>query len=98
MASRLNSNSIEPTCLFPDEAEIAKLVLGTKRAKAWPGLAVVLERSGLPRVNVMFGGRYWPAVRAFLDRYHHVSREPRGLDADARTGNAIPARYRVPIR
>ncbi|WP_313901206.1 hypothetical protein [Methylobacterium sp. J-048] len=73
-------------------------MLGPKRAKVWPGLAVVLERSGLPRVDVMFGGRYWPAVRAFLDRYHHADcelRDPvqqRGPGADARTGGVRPRR------
>ncbi|ACL58155.1 conserved hypothetical protein [Methylobacterium nodulans ORS 2060] len=38
----------EPSCLYPDEAEIARAVLGPGRAKAWPGLAVVLERGGFP--------------------------------------------------
>lgn len=83
--------SPEPTCLYPDEAEIARAVLGPGRAKCWPGLAVVLERSGFPKVDVMMGGRYWPAVKAFLDRRHHVGehalarpnrRSEEGLDAE----------------
>ena len=28
----------------------------------------MLEREGLPRVDPLMGGRYWPAVRAFWDR------------------------------
>lgn len=43
------------------------MILGPTRAKMWPGLAKVLERSGLPKVDPMFGGRYWPKVRLFLD-------------------------------
>ncbi|GJE79662.1 hypothetical protein HNR51_001113 [Methylorubrum thiocyanatum] len=69
---RASAPAQEPSCLYPDEAELARVVLGPKRAKAWGGLAAVLERSGLPKVDPMMGGRYWPAVREFLDRYHHT--------------------------
>ncbi|MGN8096208.1 hypothetical protein [Methylobacterium sp. 22177] len=48
--------------------------MGPARSKGWTGLAVVLERGGFPRVDPQFGGRYWPAVKAFLDRRHHVDR------------------------
>ncbi len=73
----------EPSCLYPDEAEIARLVLGPKRAKLWQGLAVVWERSGLPKVDPQTGGRYWPKVKAFLDRRENVDQHeaprPRGI-------------------
>lgn len=69
-ASRLDGP--EPSCLFPDEKEIARLVLGSSRVRSWPSLAIVLERRGLPRIDPQFGGRYWPKVRAFLDRMQHV--------------------------
>lgn len=68
--------SAEPCCLYPDEKEIALAVLGPSRARYWTGLAVVLERGGLPKVDPEFGGRYWPAVRAFLDHRHHVVDDP----------------------
>ena len=74
--ARETAKPFGPSCLYPDEAEIARLILGSKRAKAWSGLAIVLERSGLPKIDVMMGGRYWPAVRAFFDRWNHV--EPDG--------------------
>jgi hypothetical protein len=48
--------------LYPDEAEIARRVLG-KRAREWPGKAVLLERDGLPKIDPLMGGRFWPAVR-----------------------------------
>lgn len=57
----------KPTCLYPDEKEIAKLVLGT-RAKEWPHTAKFLEdKFNLPKVNPLMGGRYWPAVQRFFD-------------------------------
>jgi len=93
MAERTRSSaSTEPTCLFPDETEIARMVLGPARAKAWPGLAVVLERRGLPRVDPQFGGRYWPKVKAFLDRMQHLDQaapiavEHKGIRNADRTG------------
>ena len=85
-SARETAKLFNPSCLDPDEAEIARLILGPKRAKAWSGLAVVLERSGLPRVDPMMGGRYWPAVRAFFDRRHHVE-----LDAGAHSDRRSPS-------
>src|SRR6516164_11446311 len=55
--------------LYPDEAEIARRVLG-ERAREWSGKAAVLERDGLPKIDPLMGGRFWPAVRQwFLDRH-----------------------------
>lgn len=55
--------------LYPSDEEIADRVLGG-RAREWGAVAILLEREGLPRVDPLMGGRYWPAVRAFLDRRH----------------------------
>lgn len=54
--------------LFPHESDIARAVLGPGRAQEWSCLAPSLERQGMPRVDPVFGARYWPAVRAWLDR------------------------------
>ncbi|GJE44859.1 hypothetical protein [Methylobacterium soli] len=72
MSTSRSQERAEPTCLYPTEDEIARFVVGPGRAKTWPSLATVLERGGFPKVDVMMGGRYWPAVKAFLDRRHHV--------------------------
>ncbi|GEO13544.1 hypothetical protein [Microvirga aerophila] len=56
--------------LYPTEQQIAREVLPPHRVSAWDGIAAVLERRGLPKVDPLFGGRYWPAVKAFLDRRH----------------------------
>ena len=58
--------------LYPSEAIVARLVLGD-RAKEWPAKAVLLERDGLPRIDPLMGGRYWPAVVAFFHRRYGIS-------------------------
>lgn len=60
--------------LYLPEAEIARRIGVT--LDQWRAKALVLERSGLPRPDPMFDGkRYWPAVRAFLDRRHGVGQD-----------------------
>lgn len=54
--------------LFLDEVDIARLVLGPGRVSEWKVIAQSLEFQGLPRVDPVFGGRYWPAVKAWFDR------------------------------
>ena len=58
--------------LYPSETEIATELLGAGRSDEWRGLATVLERQGLPRPDPAFGARYWPAVRAWLDRRNQI--------------------------
>ena len=59
--------------LFLPDAEIARRVIGKQREREWQGIAIVLERQGLPKPDPMMGGRYWPAVKAFFDRRHRLS-------------------------
>jgi hypothetical protein len=61
------------TSLYLSESEIARLVLGAKRVSEWRGIAAILERDGFPKVDPLFGGRYAPAVRAWLDAYNRVA-------------------------
>ena len=69
MASNLKDNMP----LYPSETQIARAVLGPERSRTWDGLATVLERHGFPRIDPQFGGRYWPAVKAYLDRRHGLN-------------------------
>lgn len=73
--------SVMPSSLFPDEKEIGRLVLGP-RAAIWPGVAGVWEKAGLPRIDPLTGGRYWPAVERFLDSRYGMADPPSGA-ADA---------------
>ena len=75
--------------LYPDESKLGRLVLG-ERAREWPTKAALLEREGLPKIDPLMGGRFWPAVKKwFIDRHK--------LDADASTGATIGARSRIRV-
>ena len=57
--------------LYPDEGTIAIEVMGAGRAKDWPEKARYLEdKHGLPRVDELMGGRFWPAVVEFFCARH----------------------------
>jgi hypothetical protein len=71
----------EPSSLYPDEAELAQCILG-KKAKQWSSIVPTLEREGLPRIDPLAGGRYYPAVRAFLDRRHGLRKDQLPASAD----------------
>jgi len=64
--------------LYPSEATIVAAIYGPdaapEMAKAWDGVATVLERDGLPKRDPLFGNRrYWPAVEAFLRRRNGIA-------------------------
>lgn len=79
----------EPSCLYPDEAELARVLLGP-RSSQWPTIAKVEERAGLPRISLQYGGRYWPAVKAFYDRRHQMI-EQQSAPSDEREGENFDA-------
>ena len=67
--------------LFPPEAEIARRL--SQSAGEWASKAQVLEREGLPPIDPLMGGRFWPAVRAFwLRRYGLSAVEASALDGE----------------
>lgn len=57
--------------LFPSESEVARRL--SQDAKSWAAKAHMLEREGLPRIDAIMGGRYWPAVQAFWHRRYGLS-------------------------
>src|SRR5262245_54168280 len=64
--------------LYPTEDQIARAVLG-ERHKDWPGVAALDERKGLPKIDPVHGGRYWPAVCRFYDIINEIG--PNAADA-----------------
>lgn len=67
------------TGLFPSEGEVARRL--SQDPRTWAQKAKVLERDGLPPVDAMMGGRYWPAVQAYWNRrYGLASTGPFALD------------------
>ena len=75
-------SALEPSSLYPSEEEIAQRVLGEGKVKQWIALVPTLEREGLPRVDPLFGGRFWPAVRAWFEQRNGLRPElvPSGAD------------------
>jgi hypothetical protein len=57
--------------LFPSEPEVARRL--SQDPRTWPSKAIVLERDGLPRIDPIMGGRYWPAVIAWWNRRYGLS-------------------------
>ncbi|WP_436642488.1 hypothetical protein [Microbaculum sp. FT89] len=57
--------------LFPCEAEIARRL--SQAPAEWPDKATVLERDGLPRIDPIMGGRFWPAVEAYWKRRYGLA-------------------------
>jgi hypothetical protein len=57
--------------LFPCEAEVARRL--SQRPADWAAKAKILEREGLPRVDPIMNGRYWPAVESFWKRRYGIS-------------------------
>jgi len=55
--------------LFPEDEEIARLLFGDDkdRAKLFLERLPTHERHGFPRKAPEYGGRYWPAVKAYFD-------------------------------
>jgi hypothetical protein len=54
--------------LFPCEAEIARRLSQSERR--WREIARQLEREGLPKIDPVMGGRFWPAVVSFFRSRH----------------------------
>jgi hypothetical protein len=54
--------------LYPCEAEIARRL--SQSEKNWRRIAPQLERQGLPKIDPIMKGRFWPAVEAFFRSRH----------------------------
>lgn len=64
-------SKIKVSGLFPCEAEIARRLSQTPAE--WAAKAIILERDGLPRVDPVMGGRFWPAVQAYWFRRYNLT-------------------------
>src|SRR5271163_2971089 len=82
------SASRHELALYPDEAEVARRVIGA-RSREWAGKAIILERDGMPKIDPLMGGRFWPAVVRWFHERH-------GLDVESPAG-AIMGKRRVRV-
>lgn len=81
-----HASTVRDVGLFPSEHEIARRL--SQDPAEWRAKAHVLEREGLPRVDPVMGGRYWPAVIGFWNRRYglttiEVSQPDGGENLDA---------------
>jgi hypothetical protein len=59
--------------LFATDEDIGEAVLGYDRRRDFTGLASLHERMGMPKLDPVWGGRYVPAVKAYLDSDYGLS-------------------------
>ncbi len=59
--------------LFATDEEIGEALLGWARRCEFAPLAQLHERDGMPKISPVWGGRYVPAVKAFLDAQYGLS-------------------------
>src|SRR5262249_59232050 len=74
----------------PDEADVARLVLGRRRAHGWKAKAAILEREGLPPIDPFMGGRPLEKLKRFF-----AMRD--GLEATPAVGVSTLASSRVRV-
>ena len=65
---RTNTPTLKHQGLYPCEAEIARRL--SQSEKHWRRIAPDLERQGLPKIDLVMNGRFWPAVEAFFRHRH----------------------------
>ena len=86
---------------FATDEELGEVVLGRDRRREFHGLAQLHEPGGMPKIDPTWGGRYVPAVRAYLDSRHGLALTaplaPRGKEGDFHVGRRSPARTRVEV-
>ena len=63
-----NTSTLRRQGLYPCEAEIARRL--SQSEKHWRRIAPQLERQGLPKIDPIMKGRFWPAVEAFFRNRH----------------------------
>jgi hypothetical protein len=80
----LRSMEHEPSPLFVDDEELRRRInpkIGRDRFRA---LLLEQEKRGFPRIRTIWGGRYWPAVLAWLDSDNGVANN--GINGNAEDG------------
>jgi len=78
--------------LFASDEAIGEAVLGRNRRGEFHGLATLHERDGMPKISAVWGGRYVPAVKLFLDTQFGLSAAvplaANGLEGDFHHGSS----------
>jgi hypothetical protein len=67
-----DASAVKRQGLYPCEAEIARRL--SQSEKNWRRIAPQLERQGLPKIDPLMKGRFWPAVEAFFRNRHGLGK------------------------
>jgi len=59
--------------LYASDEAIGEAVLGRARRCEFATMAGLHERDGMPKIDLVWGGRYVPAVKAFLDAQYGLA-------------------------
>lgn len=89
--------TLETLPLYATDEDIGEAVLGRERKGEFKGLAVLLERQGMPKISPLLGGRYVPAVKQFFDIYNGLSQSAPARP-DGTEGEWIPGRTARKVR
>jgi hypothetical protein len=79
------ARTIDQLPLFANDDDIGEAVLGRERAGEFRGIAKVLEPQGMPTISPIFGGRYVPGIKTFLDKMQGIA-DVMPLKEDGREG------------
>ena len=86
---------------FATDEELGEVVLGRDRKREFRGLAELHEPAGMPKIDPAWGGRYTPAVKAFLDSRHGLALAappaPKGKEGIFHVERRSPTRARVEV-
>jgi hypothetical protein len=63
----------QPLPWFADDDALSRELLGAGRAGEFKAIASLEESRGFPKIDPMWGGRYVPAVKAYLDRAYGIA-------------------------
>lgn len=71
--SKTRNLTIYDLPLFATDEQLGEAILGWERRREFAGRAQLHERDGMPKVSPVWGGRYVPAVKAFLDSQYGLA-------------------------
>lgn len=100
--ARAAPRGLDELPLFPSDEEIAHRLFGndeTRIKQFLASLPIEEARHGFPKKSVAYGGRYWPAVKAYLDRRMGLRQDlPVAAEDGQENWNETPRKRRPPNR
>jgi len=87
--------------LYASDEAIGEAVLGRDRRGEFHGLATLHERHGMPKISTVWGGRYVPGVKAYLDFQNGLSPAvplaPDGVEGNFHGSKRTGEKHRIEV-